>query len=134
MNNRCPACRAISGKRHGRGELCPDCRETEGVYLAYSEFDIYSMVKQTCVMMTLVFPVFLVCHIILMATVWKFNAWGIINQVVCWGTWVFNVFYLYPKLGVPRFGAWKKMEDARDKLFIRKVAGRRIVRQHPESV
>ena len=132
MKNRCPACRVIYGERPGSGKLCPECRETEGVEIAYMEFLFCSSVKQTVVLMTLVWPVLLIAHLVFLAVVGRFNAWGIVMQVVCWATWVFNVFYLYPKLGVPRFGAWKKMEDARDKLFVTKVAGRRVVQQQRE--
>jgi len=124
MNLSCPICRVIEGKRPGCGKICKDCVETEGISIRYDEFSVYRMIKQTTVLMTCVWPLMLVFQLI-----WTCfshcNVWSIVVQVVCWATWVFNVFYLYPKLGVPIFGKWQKMEDARDKLFLVKLSGKR---------
>ena len=128
MNLSCPICRVIDGKRPGRGKICPECSSIQGLSICYDEFSIYRMMKRTVWLMTLFFPAMLIGHIIILACTHRFNVMGCISQLVCWGVWCLNVFYIYPKIGVPRFGKWKKMEDARDKLFITKVSGRQIER------
>ena len=124
MNSKCPICRVLDGKRPGRGKICPECGSIEGLSIRYDEFSIYSMVKKTVWLMTLFFPAMLIGHIIILAFTHKLNILGFISQLVGWGVWCLNVFYLYPKMGVPCFGKWQKMEDARDKLFLAKLSGR----------
>ena len=124
--NSCPICRVIEGKRPGNGKICQSCKEIDGLELAYGEYSAYEMVRSSVFLMTLYFPMMLIIAIVVLSIQSKFNWFSVIAQLVSWATWFLTVFYLYPKLGVPRFGKWQKMEDAKDRLFITKLSGRRV--------
>ena len=53
-------------------------------------------------------------------------SWGCLSSTIfCGSIWVFNVFYLFPSLGIKVHGRWDKMEEDREKLFLKKVSGER---------
>lgn len=125
MNEKCPACRAIEGQNPGGGTFCEDCSKTSGVMDAYHSFQVMQSIKTTTIWYTYVFPLLILGHITLIVTgQLKFSS--LFGMLVPIGLWVFNVFWLWPKLKIPRWGKWQKMEDERDKLFIVKLSGKRV--------
>lgn len=125
MNPKCPACRVLARKSPGGGSLCNDCENTEGVRKNYDEFWILNNLRQCVFLFTYFYPVLIQIHVLL---IWVLGfSWMIVfGYVCCWGVWFFNVFWLYPRLKVPKRGEWHKVEEARDKLFLAKVAARKI--------
>lgn len=106
------------------GALCEDCAKTEGVKLAYDGFWVYTSVKRMVLWYTYLFPLLLIGNIVLV--VFHRNDLGnLIGLLTPMGLWVFNVFWLWPKMKIPRWGKWEKMEEARDNLFIAKISGKR---------
>jgi hypothetical protein len=122
MKKTCPACRAIEGHNPDDGALCDDCAKTAGVRTAYDGFWVMNTVKRTVVIYTFLFPLLMIASIAVVIIQKK--GWGnLVGLLTPIGLWVFNVFWLWPKMKIPRWGKWDKMEDARDQIFIAKVAG-----------
>lgn len=125
MDNTCPVCRVLVGKSPGGGKICHTCSTTEGVVDAYHWFSITQSLCKSALFFIYGYPFLALLGPIILGMSRGFSWNDIPIQMTCWGMWIFNVFYLYPKLKLPRtFGArCERLELAKDELFLAKIGG-----------
>jgi len=120
----CPICRVLRGEnKEFKGELCSDCKENEGLQADYQGWLILRSVRNTMLLYGWGWPVMLVGTIWLG---WKTGSRIIdVGAVVSSCLWVFNVFWMWPTLGVSKafWRPWVKIEEEREKMFVAKVKG-----------
>jgi hypothetical protein len=125
MDNNCPICRLLVGKKPGSGKICRACYETQGVVDAYQWFSIVRSLHKSALLFIYGYPFLALLGPIVTWFVTGFSWNGFAIQFTCWGMWIFNVFYLYPKMNIPRtlVARCVRLELAKDELFLAKISG-----------
>jgi len=118
----CPICRLIEGMSEGKGVVCEDCKENQHLNAAYEGFKVLDSVRFTTILFVWGFPVMLTGFGILDMMHPRLDIPGLI---VPWLIWVFNVFWLFPYVGLSRIPGktCERMEKERQKMFVLKVRG-----------
>lgn len=125
MNDKCPSCRVIVGLEPGNGKLCSDCLKTEGVRDCYDSYSITRSVMVCARWFAFGYPILALVYPTVQIIMGTFKWSTTPTFLMCWFFWVFNVFYLYPKIiKIPLRGKWDKLEKERQELFLAKVSGR----------
>ena len=131
MNKPCPICQALRGKKPGKGKLCWDCDNNQSLKNAWDSYQIVQNLSQTQWMYRYLFPVLLIAtHLFLYFRNGGWSGYKIgaaAGELVAWGMWLFNVFWLWPKQKLKVSDMRERMSVDRDRMLLLKVAGEKRV-------
>jgi len=125
----CPICRVIEhGGNPRKGTLCPDCAENRRLQDEFDAYQILQHVLSTGVWFTWSFPLLVGVGAVVQITRTDASVFSVVcGQIGAWWLYFFNVFWLFPRQGMPRAlwcrKEWPKLTEQRDKMFVLKLKG-----------
>jgi len=116
----------ILGFKPGRGDRCQECKNTVGVEDAYAWYKMERQMELQSKAYVYLFPALMIVAMFERIYVYKGGYTlrsFLIYDLVPWGLWVFNVFFLWPGKGVSIPGMKDRLKRAKDDLFLKKLGG-----------